>query len=88
MGGVLYLGWLGSHLVLLRDLGDGRDWVYLAVFSTFACDTSAYFVGRAIGRHRLAPAISPGKTVEGSVAGLVFGAAAVILLNYFLGLSA
>ena len=86
VGGVLYLGWLGSHLVLLRDLGDGRDWVYLAVFSTFACDTSAYFVGRAIGRHHLAPAISPGKTVEGGVAGLVFGAAAVILLNYFLGL--
>ena len=86
VGGVLYLGWLGSHLVLLRDLGEGRDWVYLAVFSTFACDTSAYFVGRAIGRHHLAPTISPGKTVEGSVAGLVFGAAAVILLNYFLGL--
>jgi phosphatidate cytidylyltransferase len=63
VGGVLYLGWLGSHLVLLRDLGEGRDWVYLAVFSTFVCDTSAY-----------------------CVAGLVFGAAAVILLNYFLGL--
>jgi phosphatidate cytidylyltransferase len=86
VGGVLYLGWLGSHLVLLRDLGDGRDWVYLAVFSTFACDTSAYFVGRAIGRHQLAPTVSPGKTVEGSVAGLVCGAATVILLNYFLGL--
>jgi phosphatidate cytidylyltransferase len=86
VGGVLYLGWLGSHLVLLRDLGDGRDWVYLAVFSTFACDTAAYFVGRAIGRHHLAPAISPGKTVEGAVGGLVCGAAAVILLNYFLGL--
>ncbi len=86
VGGVLYLGWLGSHLVLLRDLGEGRDWVYLAVFSTFATDTSAYFVGRAVGRRPLAPAISPGKTVEGSVGGFVFGAAAVVLLNYFLGL--
>ncbi len=86
VGSVLYLGWLGSHLILLRDVGEGQDWVFLTVFSTFACDTSAYFVGRAIGRHHLAPAISPGKTVEGAIGGFVFGAAAVILLNYFLGL--
>jgi phosphatidate cytidylyltransferase len=86
VGGALYLGWLGSHLVLLRDIADGRDWVYLVVFSTFATDTAAYFVGRAVGRTKLAPAVSPGKTVEGSVGGLVGGVAAVFLLNYFLGL--
>ena len=86
VGGALYLGWLGSHLVLLRDIWDGRDWVYLAVLSTFATDTAAYFVGRAIGRTKLAPSVSPGKTVEGGIGGLVAGAAAVILLNYLLGL--
>jgi phosphatidate cytidylyltransferase len=86
VGAVLYLGWLGCHLVLLRDVGDGRDWVFLAVFSTFATDTGAYFVGRAIGRTRLAPAISPGKTVEGAIGGMVCGVAAVLLFNYFLGL--
>jgi phosphatidate cytidylyltransferase len=85
-GAVLYLGWLGSHLTLLRDVGDGRDWVYLAVFSTFATDTAAYFGGRAFGRRALAPSISPGKTVEGAAAGFAFGIAAVILFNYFLGL--
>jgi phosphatidate cytidylyltransferase len=85
-GGVLYLGWLGCHLVLLRDAGDGRDWVYLALFSTFATDTGAYFVGRAIGRTPLAPTISPGKTVEGAVGGVACGVAAVLLFNYFLGL--
>ena len=85
VGGVLYLGWLGCHLVLLRDVGDGRDWVFLALFGTFATDTSAYFVGRAFGRTPLAPAISPGKTVEGAIGGFVFGIAAVLLLNYFLG---
>ena len=83
---MLYLGWLGCHLVLLRDVGDGRDWVFLALFSTFATDTAAYFVGRAIGRTPLAPAISPGKTVEGAVGGFVFGVGAVLLLNYLLGL--
>ena len=86
VGAVLYLGWLGCHLVLLRDVGDGRDWVFLAVFSTFATDTGAYFVGRATGRTPLAPAISPGKTVEGAIGGMVCGVAAVLLFNHFLGL--
>jgi phosphatidate cytidylyltransferase len=86
VGAVLYLGWLGAHLVLLRDSGDGRDWIFLAVFSTFATDTGAYFVGRATGRTPLSPAISPGKTVEGAVGGMACGIAAVLLLNYLLGL--
>ncbi|MGA2286555.1 MAG: phosphatidate cytidylyltransferase [Dehalococcoidia bacterium] len=86
VGGVLYLGWLGCHLVLLRDVGDGRDWVFLALFGTFATDTSAYFVGRAVGRTPLAPAISPGKTVEGAAGGFAFGVGAVLLFNYALGL--
>jgi len=85
-GAVLYLGWLGCHLVLLRDVGDGRDWVFLAIFSTFATDTGAYFAGRATGRTPLAPTISPGKTVEGATGGLACGVAAVLLFNYFLGL--
>jgi phosphatidate cytidylyltransferase len=86
VGGVLYLGWLGSHLVLLREAPDGRDWVLLALFTTFTTDTSSYFVGRALGRRPLASRISPGKTVEGAVGGLLFGLAAALLLNYFLGL--
>jgi phosphatidate cytidylyltransferase len=85
-GAVLYIGWLGCHLVLLRNVGDGRDWVFLALFSTFATDTGAYFVGRATGRTPLAPAISPGKTVEGAIGGLVCGFALVLVLNYLLGL--
>jgi phosphatidate cytidylyltransferase len=86
VGGVLYVGWLGSHLVLLREAPDGRDWVLLVLFATFATDTSSYFVGRALGRRPLASRISPGKTVEGAIGGVLFGLAAVLLLNYFLGL--
>jgi phosphatidate cytidylyltransferase len=86
VGGVLYVGWLGSHLVLLREAPDGRDWVLLLLFTTFATDTSSYFVGRALGRRPLASRISPGKTIEGAIGGVLFGLAAALLLNYFLGL--
>ncbi len=79
IGGILYIGWLLSHFVTLRELDDGRNWVFLALFTTFASDTAAFFVGRALGKHHLAPRISPGKTWEGAIAG-VFGA---IMLSLF-----
>jgi phosphatidate cytidylyltransferase len=55
------------------------------VFSTFAADTAAFFVGRSIGRQKLAPTISPGKTVEGTLGGIAGGFAALVLFNYLLG---
>ena len=79
IGGIFYIGWLLSYFVALRGLEDGRNWVFLALFITFAADTAAFFVGRAWGKHRLAPRISPGKTWEGAIAG-VFGAIIVSLL--------
>ncbi len=78
MAGILYVGWLLSHLVALR-LDAGRGWVFFTIFITFGTDTAAFFVGRAIGRHRLAPQISPAKTWEGAIAG-VLGAIIVSLL--------
>ncbi len=78
MAGILYVGWLVSYLVALR-LDAGRDWLFLALFATFASDTAAFFTGRALGRHRLAPRISPAKTWEGAIAGL-FGAVIISLL--------
>jgi phosphatidate cytidylyltransferase len=69
--GVFYVGGLIVALPLLhRDAPDGPLWVVSAIAVTFAADTGAYFVGRALGRHKLAPAISPAKTVEGAVGGL------------------
>lgn len=86
IGGILYIGWLLSHFVALRGgyhplsitEAAGRNWVFLALFTTFASDTAAFFVGRALGKHHLAPRISPGKTWEGAIAG-VFGAIIVSL---------
>ena len=77
--GILYIGWLLSYLVTLRGLADGRNWVFLAIFATFGSDSAAYCIGKIMGKRKLAPTISPGKTWEGSIAGLV-GAAAVSLL--------
>ncbi len=86
IGGVLYVGWLLSLVVELRiEAGTasfahaGRNLIFLALFATFGSDTAAYFIGRAFGKHKLAPHISPGKTWEGAVAGL-FGAIIVSLL--------
>jgi phosphatidate cytidylyltransferase len=78
MAGVLYIGWLLSYLVSLRGLEDGRNWIFLALFTTFASDTAAFFTGRALGRRPLAPGISPGKTWEGAIGG-VLGAILVSL---------
>lgn len=83
---VAWIGFLGSYLVLLRDAPEGKEWVLLAVFSTFIADTLAYFVGRAVGQTKIMPQISPGKTVEGTAAGVLAGIVAVIALNYALGL--
>jgi phosphatidate cytidylyltransferase len=79
MGGILYLGWLLSYLVALRGLDDGRNWLFLALLATFASDTAAYFTGKALGKHKLAPIISPSKTWEGTIGGLL-GAVAISLL--------
>ena len=84
LGGLIYIGFLGSHLIFLRDAPNGCDWVLLALLATFATDTSSYFVGRLIGRTKITPAISPGKTLEGSLGGFAAGFGAVLVLNWAL----
>jgi phosphatidate cytidylyltransferase len=77
--GIMYLGWLGTHLVLLRQLpatlgGDdamGARLVFLLAALVWATDTGAYLCGVAFGRRPLAPRISPKKTVEGAFGGLL-----------------
>ena len=78
---VLYLGFPLAAFVLVRDLELGREWFFLGLLSTFAVDTGAYATGKLIGRHKMAPKISPGKTWEGAAGGYFFGALAVVVLN-------
>jgi phosphatidate cytidylyltransferase len=72
--GIMYIGWMMSYWVALRGLDDplqGRIWTFWGLAIVFASDSSAYGVGRWKGKHKLAPAISPSKTWEGAVGGLV-----------------
>jgi phosphatidate cytidylyltransferase len=73
ISGGLYVGWLLSHFVALRALPYGLAWTALALLATWASDSGAYFLGRAIGRHKLCPTLSPGKTWEGIAGGLIGG---------------
>lgn len=70
---VLGAAWVGlglAHLILLRDIDpNGRLAAFTVLLAVFAGDVAAYFVGRLVGRHRMAPTLSPGKTWEGFVAG-------------------
>jgi phosphatidate cytidylyltransferase len=74
--GILYIGWLASFMVAARNLDDGRAWLFLAIGCTFASDSAAYLIGRRLGKHKLAPYVSPNKSWEGAIAGV---AGAVIL---------
>ncbi len=77
-----YVGVLGSFLVLVRGLGSsetGMAALLSVIFVTKMSDSGAYFVGKSIGRHKLAPKLSPGKTIEGLVGGVVFGCLASLL---------
>jgi CDP-diglyceride synthetase len=86
LAGILYMGWMLSHYVTLRELDHGRELVLLVLFSTFACDTVAFLIGRTWGRHLMAPAISPKKTWEGAVAGFGGAVAAALALRSLLNL--
>jgi phosphatidate cytidylyltransferase len=90
LGAALWLGWLISHFVLLRDLspafdlGLGTRWLVLVFLATWINDTAAYVVGKAIGRHACFPYLSPKKTWEGTLGGLVGGLVATVLLGRWL----
>lgn len=68
--GIIYIPLLLSFLILIRAGDSGMTWIFLLLAIIFAGDTGAYYVGSCWGKHKLAPAISPGKTVEGSVGGV------------------
>ena len=73
--GILTIGWvLGYHLILLRNAEPvGRHLIFLLCAIVWGSDTGAYLVGRAFGKHKLGTPVSPRKTVEGTIGGLVVG---------------
>jgi phosphatidate cytidylyltransferase len=91
IGGPVYVGFLLAHALVLQELegsgGDlGRNWLLVALLVTFATDSGAFFVGKSLGRHPMAPRISPNKTWEGAVGGFLLAVVAALALGQFLEL--
>jgi phosphatidate cytidylyltransferase len=100
--GACYVGWLLAHYLLLRALATplvagggwlaalriepGAAWVYAVLAITWLQDTGAYFVGRAYGRHKMAPYLSPKKSWEGAAGGVLASLLTALLLVALLGL--
>lgn len=72
--GIIYLGWIGSYMISLRAIPDGKWWFLIALPAVWLADTAAYFIGSWIGRHKLSPRLSPKKSWEGYLAGILAGA--------------
>jgi phosphatidate cytidylyltransferase len=83
--GLAYLPFMLSYFILLRQTENGVQWIFLVLLLPMAGDIAAFYFGRTLGRHKLYPRVSPGKTVEGSLGSLA-GSVLVIMLysNYVL----
>lgn len=86
--GVFYVSVMLSTVYIVRSLDNGFYLVWLTLISSWGCDTCAYFVGSAIGKHKLAPVLSPKKSVEGAVGGVIgaalIGVGYAALIDYYL----
>ncbi len=76
--GICYVNWLLGYTFWLRDLSAGVEWILLLVSVTWLGETAAYLVGSTLGPHKLAPTISPRKTVEGAIAQVVVSVLAAL----------
>lgn len=72
--GAIYIGWLGSFAISIRTLEDGLLWTLLAFPVISLADSGAYIFGRLFGRHKMLPLVSPKKSWEGYIGGIVIGA--------------
>lgn len=73
VAGIVYVGWMGSFFIALRGLPDGLWWFMTALPAVWLADSAAYSFGKRFGKHKLAPRLSPKKTWEGYLSGIVFG---------------
>jgi phosphatidate cytidylyltransferase len=90
--GIFYIGLFSSALVAIREfysdsffLYDNGGYLIIGILaSIWVCDSAAYFIGTALGKHKIFPRISPNKSWEGSIAGLVFAIATMIVFKFLL----
>lgn len=82
LSAALYPGWLGAYLISIRALPEGFWWLLLVLPCVWLADSGAYFIGRSFGKHKLSPRLSPKKTWEGYLGGIVVGTLGAIGLVY------
>ncbi|MFC1709990.1 phosphatidate cytidylyltransferase [Candidatus Omnitrophota bacterium] len=82
--GIIYISWLFSFIVKIRMLPYGLALLGALIFITKATDIGAYLIGSRFGKHALIPRISPNKTIEGIIGGLLFGVLAALASGSFL----
>ena len=90
--GFVYCGWFPMHLLLLRDLHSneftsGLGFVVLMFTSILMTDIGCYYAGRHLGKHKLAPVVSPNKTIEGSVGGALVAVVGACIVGWYIGLA-
>lgn len=88
--GFVYCGYFPLHLQLLRDISseqyhDGLGFVVMMFVAILLTDVGCYYAGTRFGKHKLAPVISPNKTIEGSVGGAVSAITGALIVGYFIG---
>lgn len=82
--GFFYVCFLISHVYLTREYTHGKLLVWLIFLSAFGCDMGAYFTGMVFGKHKLIPQLSPKKTVEGAIGGVVVAVSICVVYGVFL----
>ena len=90
--GMVYCGWFPLHLIFLRDLScdkydSGLGFVVLMFTAILLTDIGCYYVGSKFGKHKLAPVVSPNKTIEGSFGGAICAVIGALIVGYFIDLS-
>jgi phosphatidate cytidylyltransferase len=86
LAGALYVAGLAGHMVSVRNLPQGLGWLLLTFAATWTCDTAAYFAGKWWGKRGFFARVSPHKTLEGAIAGVLAGTLATVLAGHWMGL--
>ena len=89
--GFVDAGWFPLHLLFLRDLScqqfdSGLGFVVMLFIAVLLTDIGCYYAGRHLGRHKLAPVVSPNKTIEGSIGGAICAVIGTLVIGTYLGL--
>lgn len=81
--GFIYIPFMASHFILLRHTDYGIMWIFFILIMAFCGDIAAFYVGRSMGKRKLMPLVSPGKTVEGTVGLLIGSTVGCVLFQHF-----